>query len=54
VLEHARAAGISRLFVEASENARPVFERAGFIVMRRRDFDVGGVAIHNYAMERTL
>jgi putative acetyltransferase len=54
----ARAAQIARLFTEASELARPVFERAGFAVLHRRDFTIGPpeapVAIHNYAMEKRL
>ena len=50
----ARSAGITRLYVEASEPARRVFERRGYMVTARRDFDISGVAIHNYAMERLL
>ena len=50
----ARSAGLSRLYVEASETARPVFERRGYTMVTRRDFEIGSVAIHNYAMERTL
>ncbi len=51
----ARAVGLSRLFTEASELARPVFERAGFAVLHRRDFTIGeGVSIHNYAMAKVL
>lgn len=49
-----RQLGVSRLFTEASEVARPVFERAGYAVSHRRDFEVDGVAIHNYAMEKLL
>ncbi len=44
----------SRLYAEASETARPVFERLGFSVVARRDFDVAGVPIHNWAVEKTL
>lgn len=51
---HATERQISRLYVEASELARGLFERHGFEVKRRRDFEVAGVAIHNYAMERLL
>lgn len=52
---HARSSGIARLFTEASELARPFFERQGFRVLRRRDFEIGaGVEIHNYAMEKRL
>lgn len=50
----AQARGMSRLYVEASELARGLFERNGFTTRRRRDFEVRGVAIHNYAMECLL
>ena len=50
--------GIVRLYTEASELARPAFERAGYAVDHRRDFEITGpngpVAIHNYAMEKPL
>lgn len=46
--------GAGRLYAEASETARPVFERLGFQVTARRDFDVAGVPIHNWAVEKTL
>ena len=55
---HARAKGITRLYTEASELARPGFERAGYSVRHRRDFEIEhdgrAVAIHNYAMEKRL
>lgn len=54
----ARAMGVSLLHTDASEVARPVFERAGYALLRRRDFTIGPetapVAIHNYAMEKVL
>ena len=50
----ARALGLSKLYTEASELARKAFELAGYTVLRRRDFEVHGVAIHNYAMEKEL
>lgn len=54
----ARAAGMMRLVTEASELARPVFARAGFALLHRRDFTIGPetapVAIHNYAMAKRL
>lgn len=54
----ARRAGIGRLFTEASELSRPVFERAGFVLLQRRDFTyvMGAeeIAMHNYAMEKLL
>jgi putative acetyltransferase len=54
LITRAQAMGGLRLYVEASEGARPVFERMGFSVVGRRDFLIGGVPIHNYAMERSL
>lgn len=55
---HAAAEGVTRLFTEASDLARPVFARAGFRLVQRRDFAIphagADVAIHNYAMEKRL
>ena len=50
----ARRDGVARLYVEASEAARRFFLKRGYEVNRRRDFEINGVAIHNYAMERRL
>jgi len=54
----AASAGVSRLYTEASELARSAFERAGYSVTHRRNFDIQhlgkAVAIHNYAMEKLL
>lgn len=52
--EEARECGLARLHVEASETARRFFFRRGYQTVCRRDFEVRGVAIHNYAMERRL
>lgn len=54
LVAQAVAMGLTRLYVEASELARGLFERNGFAVLHRRDFHVRGVRIHNYAMERSL
>jgi putative acetyltransferase len=54
LVARATAAGISRLYVEASELALGLFERRGFVFVSRRDFDLRGVLIHNFAMERSL
>jgi putative acetyltransferase len=54
LVAHATSAGISTLYTEASELARGLFERKGFGLVRRRDFELRGVAIHNYAMVRSL
>ncbi len=50
----AQAAQIGRLYAEASEAARRFFLRRGFEVIARRDFEVAGTAIHNYAVEKRL
>ena len=50
----AREQGISRLFTEASELARRVFERKGFVVLKRQDKILRGVSIHNYRMIKKL
>jgi putative acetyltransferase len=50
----AREQGIGRLYTEASELARPFFERKGFVLLERRDWELRGVPIHNYRMEKTL
>jgi putative acetyltransferase len=54
----ARARGLERLSTEASELAQPVFARAGYVMLHRRDFTIpgegGAVAIHNYAMEKRI
>lgn len=54
----AREDGVTRLFTEASELARPVFARAGYALLHRRDFTIPSgdrnIAIHNYAMEKAL
>ena len=55
---HARQSGLTRLFTEASELARPAFERAGYRVSHRRDFEIEldgrSIPIHNYAMVKAL
>ncbi|WP_025734014.1 GNAT family N-acetyltransferase [Carnimonas nigrificans] len=50
----ARKAGITCLFVEASEAAKRLFERRGFRVDARHDFTMNGVAIHNYRMSKSI
>jgi putative acetyltransferase len=46
--------GLERLFVEASEAARPLFLRKGFQELERREFLRRGTLIHNYAMAKLL
>jgi putative acetyltransferase len=52
--DQARQWGLARIFVEASELARPFFERRGFANLGRNDFLMRGVPIHNYSMEKRL
>lgn len=50
----AREVGIVRLGVDASEAARRFFTKQGFCVEARRDWELRGVPIHNYAMSKAL
>lgn len=50
----ARAAAAERLYAEASEAACRFFRRQGYAVLGRRDFEVAGTPIHNYAVEKRL
>ena len=54
LLAHAAEQGMARLTVEASEMARGLFERRGFHVVERRDFERNGVMIRHYAMALAL
>jgi putative acetyltransferase len=51
---HAKELSLARLYVEASECALRFFERKGFVKLRRNDFGLRGVSIHNYTMEKIL
>ena len=54
-LEHrARHLSLQKIYVEASELARPLFERNGFKLLRRNELSIGGVTIHNFSMEKAL
>ena len=50
----ARNLGLHRVFVDASELARPLFERQDFTLLGRNDLVLAGVDIHNYRMEKRL
>jgi putative acetyltransferase len=45
---------MKRLHAEASEAARRFFLKRGFAVVNRRAFEIAGVRIHNYAVEKWL
>ena len=46
--------GIGKLYSEASELAKSFMLKQGFSVVERRDFELCGVPIHNYAVEKRL
>ncbi|NRG18381.1 GNAT family N-acetyltransferase [Rhizobiales bacterium] len=52
--EKARDLGFIRLYAEASEAALRFFLKKGFTKTARREFEVEGVPIHNYAVEKRL
>jgi putative acetyltransferase len=55
VLENrARLLALPKLFVEASEVARPFFDRKGFRVLRRNEIVRREVTLHNYTMDKML
>ena len=55
---YAAAHGVERLYTEASDLARPAFERAGYVATKKREFTIPHqgreVPIHNWAMEKRL
>ncbi|WP_370034150.1 GNAT family N-acetyltransferase [Qipengyuania mesophila] len=55
---HAVALGVERLYTEASDLARPAFERAGYAAKKKREFTIAHegreVPIHNWAMEKRI
>jgi putative acetyltransferase len=46
--------GIERIYVEASEPARRFFAKQGFEMIERQEFELAGVPIHNFRMEKRL
>ncbi len=50
----AASEGVGRLYVEASEAARRLFEKRAFCVDNRREWELRGVPIHNYVMSKAL
>jgi len=50
----ANAQNIGKLYSEASELAKSFLLKQGFSVVERRDFEINGVPIHNYAVEKRL
>jgi putative acetyltransferase len=52
--KEARKFEVARLFVEASEPASRFFVKQGFTIVARNDFEIAGVPIHNFRMEKML
>jgi len=50
----AKEQGISCIYVEASEAARRLFERQGFLMAKRVEQMIDGVQIHNYEMTKNI
>ena len=50
LLDRARKLSLPCVFSDASELARPVFERAGFTCIARQEHEIAGTRIHNYHM----
>ena len=51
---YAKYNGITHLFTEASEIAKPAFEGAGYSAVKKRTFEIDGVEITNWAMVREI
>ena len=51
---HAVQLGLKKLYTEASEGARRFFLKKGFMDQGRIDFDIDGVPIHNYNMDKLI
>jgi putative acetyltransferase len=46
--------GIETLYTEASEGALRFFVKKNFMIRSRVDFDIEGISIHNYKMDKFL
>ena len=46
--------GIARLYTEASQPARHFFAKRGFVEVSRNNFEIVGVPIHHFRMEKIL
>ena len=52
--KHAQKAGLSRLFLEASKNARPFFEKQGFTCLHENEVTINNQTLINFVMEKYL
>ena len=55
---YAAEKGVTRLYTEASDLARPAFEQAGYVVKSKREFSIAhegrDIPIHNWAMGKSI
>ena len=54
LIETAKSQGIEKLWADASETAKPFFERLGFIVIKAQVPTIRGVELTNYLVEMKL
>ncbi len=54
LLAESKAAGIRRLYVEASLIAKPFFEHRGFVLVKQNEVRRNGVSLINFSMEKYL
>lgn len=54
LLGQAHKSGLARVYSNASELARPVFERAGFQCIARQEHEIAGSTIHNFRVRLEL
>ena len=54
LLAAAKAAGIRRLYVEASLIAKPFFAQRGFVLVKQNEVRRNGVSLINFSMEKYL
>lgn len=52
--QQARQRGITKLYVEASELARPLFEKQGFRLVRRNQVCRNNIQLVNWSMEKSI
>ncbi|RVT81743.1 GNAT family N-acetyltransferase [Rhodobacteraceae bacterium CCMM004] len=54
LLDHARTLAVVSVFSDASDLARPLFERAGFTCIARQEHRIAGIRIHNHHMSASV
>ncbi|KZY30104.1 hypothetical protein A3731_05450 [Roseovarius sp. HI0049] len=54
LLAQAQRLGLTLVYSDASELARPVFERAGFRCITRQEHEIAGSVVHNFLVQRDI